>query len=71
MSAQLESPEGIFLGLHTSSCVPAPGTGLRMGDCALEGPTRAQGKVVVSAFSPPEGAWSLGVGLSLSSTIVL
>lgn len=73
------SPEGFFLGWHTSSWVPAPESGLKMGDCAREGPTRAQEKVVVlgppstpaSAFSPPEGAWSLGVGMSLSSTIVL
>lgn len=65
-----ESPKGFYLGWHTSSRVPVPGSGLRMADCARDGPTRAQGKVVVLGASqdscqclqPTRGSLELGGG---------
>lgn len=79
MSAHWGSPEGFFLGWHTCPRVPAPGSGLRMAHCARDGPTGAQGRVVVLGASadscqclqPTGGSLELGVGVSLSSTIIL
>lgn len=77
-------PKRLCLAQHASSPVPVPGPELRMeGPCRGTDPPRAHGKVTVlawrgglprtpvSAFSPPAEAWSLGSGMSPSSTIVL
>lgn len=77
-------PKGFALHSTLPPPVPVPGPELRMeGPCRGTDPPRAHGKVTVlawrgglprtpvSAFSPPAEAWSLGSGMSPSSTIVL
>lgn len=79
------SPERLFffLAQHTSSSillVLRPKCGLRMGKCVLGwtyqspregGYPGVPPRIPVRAFVPPAGTWSLRVGMSLPSTIVL
>lgn len=52
MSAQWGESQRLFPWMaHLLPC-PSPGSGLRMVDCARDGPTGAQGKVVVLGASP-------------------